>query len=126
LLMHRPLLLLAIDPEMAAAVGMKRSLWEYGISIWLGLTVGLGMRSSGMLYTFGCLVLPPLIAKNLCREVRAMFYASPLIALFNSAAAFVLANRYDFPPAQVTVAMLCLFLCVAWAKPKAVSGGGKL
>ncbi len=27
---------------------------------------------------------------------------------------FILANHYDFPPAQMTVALLCLSLCLAW------------
>ncbi|MFZ2446810.1 MAG: metal ABC transporter permease [Syntrophobacteraceae bacterium] len=117
-LMRRRILVLAMDPEMAAAVGMKRKLWEPVISLWLGLAVGLCIRSSGMLYTFGCLVLPPLLAKNVCREVRSMFYVAPLFAFAGSALAFVLANHYDYPPAQVTVALFCVCVGIAWLKPR--------
>jgi ABC-type Mn2+/Zn2+ transport system permease subunit len=111
---HRRLLLLAMDPPMAAAVGMNTSRWANLISAWLGLAVGLSIRSSGMLYTFGCLVLPGLIAKNLCREVRPMLFVAPSVALGSGAAGFVLANHYDFPPAQMTIALLSLLLTVAW------------
>lgn len=111
---HRRLLLFAMDPPMAAAVGMRVSWWAAGVAIWLGLVIGLSMRVSGMLYTFGILVLPALVAKNLCREVRIIFLISPLIALSVGTIGFVLANHYDYPPAQMTVALLCGLLIVAW------------
>jgi ABC-type Mn2+/Zn2+ transport system permease subunit len=111
---HQRLLLLAIDPAMAAAVGLRVRRWAVLNSAWLGLVVALSIRSSGMLYTFGCLVLPALVAKNVCREVRPMFLVAPVVAVGTAAVAFVLANAYDDPPAQMTVALLCLVLMVAW------------
>lgn len=111
---HRKILLLIMDPAMAAAVGMRTKLWGAAASVWLGLMVGLSIRSAGMLYTFGCLVLPALIAKNLCREVRPMFLVSPVIGVGAGVAGFVLANHYDYPPGQLTVTLLCLALSAAW------------
>jgi zinc/manganese transport system permease protein len=111
---HRRVLLYALDPAMAAAVGMRLKPWAFATSAWLGLAVGLSIRSAGMLYTFGCLVLPALVAKNVCREVRPMFIVAPTIALGAGAAGFVLANHYDDPPAPMTVALLCLLLAIAW------------
>jgi zinc/manganese transport system permease protein len=111
---HQRLLLFSLDPAMAAAVGMNLKLWGLITSAGLGLAVGLAIRTSGMLYTFGCLVLPALAAKSLCREVRAMFVVAPLVSLGAGVLGFILANHYDFPPAQMTVALLCLGLCLAW------------
>lgn len=111
---HRRTLLFLMDPAMAAAVGMHTGRWAAIISTLLGLAVGLSIRSSGMLYTFGCLVLPALVAKNICREVGPMFLAAPLVAVLTGAVAFVLANHYDYPPAQMTVALLSLALTIAW------------
>lgn len=111
---QRRLLLLALDPAMAEAVGMRASRWAAVIAGWLGLTVGLALRSSGMLYTFGCLVLPALFAKNVCREVRSMFLVAPLVALGTGMVGFVLAHHYDYPPAQMTVALLGFTLIIAW------------
>jgi ABC-type Mn2+/Zn2+ transport system permease subunit len=113
-LTQQRLLLFAIDPAMAAAVGMRVRPWAFISSAWLGLVVGFSIRSSGMLYTFGCLVLPALIAKNICREVRSMFLVAPIVAAGTAAVGFVLANHYDDPPAQMTVALLCLLLVGAW------------
>ena len=111
---HRRILLLAMDPAMAVAAGMRVTLWAVALTIWLGLAVGLSLRTSGTLYTFGCLVLPALIAKNLCREVRPLFLVAPLIALSTGALGCVLADATDSPPAQMTVALLSVALVIAW------------
>ncbi len=111
---NRRLLLFAMDPPMAAAVGMRVTWWSAGTAIWIGLVIGLAMRVSGMLYTFGLLVLPSLVAKSLCREVRTIFFISPIIAVSAGAIGFVLANHYDFPPAQMTVALLSGLLVLGW------------
>jgi len=113
---HRPLLLFALDPAMAASVGLNIRVWARLTAVWLGLAVGLSIRTAGMLYTFGCLVLPALIAKNLCREVWAMFWVSPLAALGLSLAGFVLAHHFDFPPGQMTVALFCFVLWLLWCR----------
>jgi ABC-type Mn2+/Zn2+ transport system permease subunit len=67
-----------------------------------------------MLYTFGCLVLPALVAKNICREVRTMFFVAPVVAVGTGAIGFLLANQYDYPPGQMTVCLFCLELMGAW------------
>ncbi len=110
----RKILLFSLDTTMAVAIGMKIKTWNVITSAWLGLAVGLSIRASGMLYTFGCLVLPALVAKNLCREVRHMFLVAPAVALLIGIIGFVLANGYDFPPGQMTVALSCVLLVVVW------------
>ena len=114
LLLYRKTLLFALDPSMASAIGMKMKIWSLATSAWLGLAVGLSIRASGMLYTFGCLVLPALVAKNLCREVRHMFLVAPAVGILVGIAGFVLANHYDYPPGQLTVALCCVLLVLVW------------
>jgi ABC-type Mn2+/Zn2+ transport system permease subunit len=111
---HRRVLLLAMDPAMALAAGMRVPVWTVGLTLWLGLVVGLSMRVSGMLYTFGCLVLPALIAKQCCREVRPLFLVAPFVALSVGALGCVFADATNSPPAQMIVALLSLVLMLAW------------
>ena len=59
-------------------------------------------------------MLPALIAKNCCREVRPLFLVAPLVALSTGALGCVLADATDSPPAQMTVALLSLALVLAW------------
>src|SRR5262245_50181041 len=42
------LMLFAIDPAMAAAVGMRPPRWAALLAAWLGLAVGLSMRATGL------------------------------------------------------------------------------
>ena len=100
------LVLLISDPLMAEVLGLRVRAWNVGLALVLGLVVGLAIRTSGLLYTFGCLVLPALLAKQICREVRPLFWVAPLLALGFAGAGFVVANHFDFPPAQMTVALL--------------------
>ncbi|MGE3535910.1 MAG: metal ABC transporter permease [Candidatus Tectimicrobiota bacterium] len=108
------ILLLIMDPALAPATGMRVSRWSLGLSISLGLVVGLSIRATGLLYTFGCLVLPALVAKHLCREVRPLFLVAPSVALGTSVLACVLAEATDSPPAQMTVALLWLLTGLTW------------
>ncbi len=122
---YRKLMLFALDQAMAAAIGLKMKMWTLATSAWLGLAIGLSIRSSGMLYTFGCLVLPALVAKNLCREVRYMFFVAPAVAMGIGFAGFVLANHHDYPPGQLTVTLFCLLLVVAWVSRRLRGWGGR-
>lgn len=111
---YRKIVLFALDSSMAMAIGMKMKFWNMITSAWLGLAIGLSIKASGMLYTFGCLVLPALIAKNLCREIRFMFWVAPVVAMGTGWMGFLLAHHFDYPPGQLTVALFCFLLLIAW------------
>ena len=109
------IVLYAMDPEMAGAVGLRLPVWRVGMAAWLGVAVGLSIHSAGMIYTFGCLVLPAMAARKLCREVRPMFVVAPTIGLSTAALSFFMAHSIDMPPAQVAVALQCAVLALAWS-----------
>ncbi|MBM4259138.1 MAG: metal ABC transporter permease [Deltaproteobacteria bacterium] len=111
---YQPALLVVLDPEMARAVGVPVGRWDALLSIWLGVAIGFSIHVSGVVYAFACLVLPALIAKNLGREIRTMFFLAPLVSFAAGLVSFVLANHYDFPPGQMATANLCLLLAIAW------------
>lgn len=115
LLFHRRLLLLAVDPVLASALGLSGTAWGFLTALWLGTAVGLAIHTAGTLFTFGCLVLPALVAKGLCREVRSMLLVAPLLALLAVFAGFVVAHDRDLPPAHTTVALLAGGLPLSWA-----------
>jgi ABC-type Mn2+/Zn2+ transport system permease subunit len=108
-------MLYAMDPTMAVSVGMPVRTVSLLYSLALGVGVGLSIRVSGMLYTFGCLVLPAMAAKSLCREVRQMFWVAPAIGVWSAVVAFVVANHEDYPPAQMTVAVQSAAVVACWS-----------
>lgn len=113
-LTHRTLRLLVMDEQTAAVLGVRVGLWNIVLAVWLGLTLGLSLRTSGMLYAFGCLVLPALTAKSVCRRVAPMFIVAPLVSLLAGVIAFIVANHDDLPPAQTAVVVLVVCVLLAW------------
>lgn len=111
---HDRLALLAIDPETAGAFGLQRRRWSAAVAVWLGLSVGLAIRTSGAVFTFGCLVLPGLFAKSVCRETRQVLFVAPALAVAAAAAGFFLAHGLDWPPAHTIVALLCGGVLAGW------------
>ncbi len=95
-----------LDVPFALAIGIRVTRWEALLAVALGCAVGWSLHVSGLLYTFGCLVLPAMTARELVGEVGAMAKLAPLLALAAAAVATVLANSWDLPPAQVAVAIL--------------------
>jgi hypothetical protein len=47
-------------------------------------------------------------------KVTCGLFISPVVALSVGTLGFMLANHYDFPPAQMTVALLSVLLVLAW------------
>lgn len=113
-IVHDKLRLFIIDPIMAAAIGIPIVLWNWYISVFLGFSIGMAMCSSGMIFTFGCLVLPAQIAKTLCKRVSLMFIVSPLIAIISVASGLIIANYYNYPPGQMIISLMGGFLVLAW------------
>lgn len=116
---HEPLRLMALDPEAAEAAGLRSRVWRTALAVWLGLAVGLSIRISGTLYTFGCLVLPALAARPLVREVRSLLLVAPLVAVAAAVLGSLLANHWDTPPAHTSVAVMCVAVALAQRAPRA-------
>lgn len=110
----RVLVLVTMDPEAARAVGVRVEWWDRALYVWLGIAIALSLRVSGLVYTFGFLVLPALAAKGVAREMRTMLVVAPCVALLVSLASFVVAHHMDLPPAHVGVAGLCGTVLMAW------------
>lgn len=113
-LKYRSVVLIALEPDMARVAGLRVGLWNGLLSAWLGIVIGFAIHVSGVVYAFASLVLPALIAKNLGRTARSLFFLAPCISLGTGVLAFVLANHYDFPPGQTAAACLCALLAAAW------------
>ncbi len=107
---RRHVCLVVLDPTFASAAGISVAWWSGGMALALGIGLGLSIASAGTLYSFGCLVLPALIARSWCRTLGMTFIAAPIIALVVVIIAFVWANDSDLPPGQMAVALLGLVL----------------
>jgi ABC-type Mn2+/Zn2+ transport system permease subunit len=120
---HKRLMLIVMDRATAAALGVRVRAWDTALAVWLGLAIGLSLHVAGLLYVFGCLVVPAMIARNLCRRMAPMFWVSPLIALVGVSIGFIWANHADYPFAQAAVATLATLMVPAWLVRRMRSAG---
>ncbi len=111
-LVRSRLVLWLTDPVMAAAVGMPIGRWSLATAIGLGLAAGLMLRVTGLLFTFGTLVLPALTAKCLTTETGKLFWLSPVVAVLGVGPGLVLAHHWDLPPGQVAVVTLAVLAVI--------------
>lgn len=112
-LQGRRIVAMLLDPPYAVAAGVPVARWEWILAVVLGLSVGWALHVAGLLYAFGCLVLPGMAARHLARETRTMLWLAPLLAVLCSFVGSVAADAYDLPPAQVAVAFMAGLVPVA-------------
>ncbi len=115
LCLMRPLILLLSDPVMASAIGIRVARWNVALAIVSGFSVGLAVRSTGVLFTFGALALPVMIAKQLCGEVRSLFVLSPILAAILGFFGLWVSHRWNLPPGQAAAGLMCAALLVTHA-----------
>jgi ABC-type Mn2+/Zn2+ transport system permease subunit len=100
----RSVLLWATDPLTARVLGMRVLAFDLGIGVWLGVCIALAIHATGLLFAFGCTVLPVLLARECCGSLRGVLFAVPWIGGVGTAFAMVVAHGMDWPPGQVAVA----------------------
>ena len=107
------LLLLASDAYMARAMGLPVATWDRLLAVWLGTIVALSVHVAGIAYTFGCLVLPALAAKNVCREMRQIVPTAPALGVATALLGSFIATEHGYPPAQTATALLCAIVALS-------------
>lgn len=114
-ILRRDLALYALDPEYSELIGGGERRLRLLTTLLLGAVLGFGIHVAGVVFVAGALVLPPLLARAVCRETQSMFVVSPLCFLLLSLPAFVVAHEYDIPPGQMVVSLLAVTVSVVWA-----------
>lgn len=103
---RRELLVDALDPEQAHALGLRTAGPRRALPVVLGVTVGCGVMTLGPVLVFSLLFLPPLAAAGFARGLRGFLAATVAVALLSALAAWPLAIAWDLPygPAEGLVA----------------------
>ena len=99
-------LLWALDPLTAQALGQSTWRWDVLVGVWLGGCLGFAIHVAGLLFAFGVLVLPVLTASALAGSLRGVLWLAPCVGCAGSLLGLALAHTFDLPPGQVVVAVL--------------------
>lgn len=106
------LLVDAVDPEQAFALGLPTGRARRLLPPVLGAVIGCGVMTLGPILVFALLFLPPLAAAAWARGLRSYLTASVVCALLATTAAWPLAIEADLPygPAAGLTAGACWLL----------------
>lgn len=121
------LALWAMDPASAAAYGTSILGHDLLVGGFVGATIGFSIHATGLAFTFGCVVLPVLCARVFAPSLGAVVVLAPVVGVVGCGSGFLVADRVDLPPGQVTVVLLggCVvvaeFVVAAWQRVRRLS-----
>jgi ABC-type Mn2+/Zn2+ transport system permease subunit len=113
ILFRKEFLLISFDPEMALTLRKNVMGWDGLLFLLIGTTVSMSVLSVGPLVTFGFLLLPPLIARVVARNMLQFAVIGCVVGVLCAFAGFCLAYRWDVPVGPTDVALLGVIYLVA-------------
>ena len=114
---RKEFLLVSYDPEMAVTLRKNVLGWDSLLFLLIGLTISMSVLSVGPLVTFGFLLVPPLIARAVARNMRQFAVIGCFVGVISALVGFCLAIQWDVPVGPTDVALLgAIYLLVSVGK----------
>ncbi len=105
-LFQKEFLLVSFDPEMAVTLKKNVLAWDLFLFVLIGLTISVAVLSVGPLVTFGFLLIPPLTARLVARNMRQFSLLACSLGGGAALLGFAIAYRLDYPVGPTDVALL--------------------
>jgi len=105
---------ISFDAETARTQGFRADSWELAFYLIAGVVISVATHMVGDVFVFGFLVVPPVAAMLLMKNVRSIFIASVTIAAVSPVIGLFLAFEYDFPSSPAIVAVASVILGISW------------
>lgn len=109
---EKEFLLVSFDREMAITLKKSVLWWDGLLFLLIGLTISMAVLSVGPLVTFGFLLIPPLTAHRVARNMRQFALAASAIGGLTALAGFWIAYRMDYPVGPTDVGLLGIVYAV--------------
>ena len=90
---YNALYLIALNPVMARAQGVRVAFWQYLFSAMLAVIVIFSVWAVGVLLVTALLIVPAAAARNLAGSARAMFWWSILISVLSAVIGLLLSAQ---------------------------------
>lgn len=87
------LLLIALNPVMAGAQGVRVALWQYAFAALLSLVVMMAVRAVGVLLVTALLIVPAATARHLARTAGGMFWWAQAISVTSGVTGLLLSAQ---------------------------------
>lgn len=117
-LFNKEILLVSYDRDLAVVLRKNTGFWDALLYLLIAFTIAVSVLSAGPLVAFGFVLLPPLIAHHLARNMIQWMALSSAIGGLSALSGFLLAYHLDLPVGPTDVALLAIlyFLTVVGRK----------
>jgi ABC-type Mn2+/Zn2+ transport system permease subunit len=105
---------ISFDAETARTQGFRAGSWELAFYLLAGVVISVATHMVGDVFVFGFLVVPPVAAMLLMKNVRSIFMASVVIGAVSPIVGLFLAFEYDFPSSPAIIAVASVILGISW------------
>ncbi len=112
---QKEFLLISFDREMAITLRKRAAAWDAFLFLLIGLTISMAVLSVGPLVSFGFLLIPPLIAHILARNMRQFALLASGVGGLGALVGFYIAYRLDLPVGPTDVALLGILYTIVFA-----------
>ncbi len=99
-------LFVSFDKETAHTLGLKTNFYDFILYISIGVVIALSMRTGGVLFVFGSLIIPGLIGLTLFTKMKYIFISAVCIAAFSAIIGIFLSYFWDLPSSPT---ILCVY-----------------
>jgi zinc transport system permease protein len=113
-LAYKEFLIVAYDPDMARALGIRVDLWNTIFYVAVGVAVAIAIRGVGALLTFTLLVAPGAAALCFAESMGAAFAIATGLGLTATVAGIVASYSMDLPTGPAIVAVLAVAFAASY------------
>ena len=113
MLFYKELKLFSVDPNYARAIGIPVNALRYGLLLFLGLTVVVGIQAVGTILTNALLVIPVAAARLLTDRLGRMTFLACIFAVISALAGVFVSYYFGLSSgaAIVLAAAACFLMC---------------
>jgi manganese/iron transport system permease protein len=112
--LHRQLVTVSLDREMARAMGLATFRLDLVLYVCVTLAVVVSLQTVGNILVLALLVTPAATARLLTDRLGVMMVLSPLVAATGAVVGIYLSWSYDLPVGATIVLVLASLFVVAW------------
>jgi zinc transport system permease protein len=117
-LASKEFLIVAYDPDMARALGIRVDLWNTIFYVTAGVAVAIAIRGVGALLTFTMLVAPGAAALCVAGSLSVAFVVATSLGLICSLLGIFASYWFDLPTGPTIVAFLALSFAASYLRGK--------
>lgn len=113
-LFYKQFIFVSFDPETAATSGLNAKLWNFIFYLIVGIVISTSIRTSGVILTFGYMVIPAVSALMVVRNLKKAFLLSVILGLIATFSGLYLSFVLDLPSGPTIVTVLCILSGLCW------------